>query len=517
MRSKRERGASSGGTQVAVVDDDRRLARHAEELVAPVRAGGQRRGRDRAVRLGAAVVDELDLLVDRGADDQVGRRGARRGRRRPLLRKGRSSSMFEVHGELRASALDEGLEERREERDVGGAEHGSGRSAPAPGRSARSPPAPAAPSAAPARRRGRRQARGPHAGARPAADQTPPRSSPDGLRPKRRRRDAPVATAATIARPRLALCGVTAPVRSKRAPASSQSASGMPGPRSRTASTALGPLAAHLERHRRRAVAKRVVDEVLAGLDERQRVAAAGDRILGQVERRRSSAPMRRSPRRCGWRPLRRSTVSCGAASARWMISAWLRSWSVSRLRPTGAVVDAGDDVALPLAVGLVGGELGLGAHRRDRRAQLVRGVGDQVAHDLELPGLAGHEAVDRADELRRSRAEPRRRAASGRAARARRARPRSAAAAPAPSGSRRRRAPPSAARRGRRPSSALRVISRASASRARVVWPTTTSTAPVKSRSENCRLTRTSRTGSPAKSPGGEAGRDGARRPRSR
>ncbi len=64
------------------------------------------------------------------------------------------------------------------------------------------------------------------------------------------------------------------------------------------------------------------------------------------------------------------------------------------------AVVDAGDDRALALGVGLVGGELGLGAHRRDRRAQLVRGVGDQVAHDLELPGLAGHEAVDRADEL---------------------------------------------------------------------------------------------------------------------
>ena len=59
---------------------------------------------------------------------------------------------------------------------------------------------------------------------------------------------------------------------------------------------------------------------------------------------------------------------------------------------------------------------------------------------------------------------------------------------------------------------SALRVISRASASRARVVWPTTTSTAPVKPRSENRRLTDASRTGSPAKravpKPGLGAGR---------
>ena len=153
-----------------------------------------------------------------------------------------------------------------------------------------------------------------------------------------------------------------------------------------------------------------------------------------------------------------------------------------------GAGMDAGDDGALAVGVGLVGGELGLGADGGDRRAQLVRGVGDQVAHDLELPGLPRHEAVDRADEradLARGGDVERRQVA------------RLAGGEPAldPAERRQRRADGERReRRHREPDRARRRGARcgrsraASASRARVVWPTTTSTVPVKSRSEKRR-----------------------------
>ena len=294
----------------------------------------------------------------------------------------------------------------------------------------------------------------------------------------------------------LALCGVTAPVRSKRAPAPSHSASGMPGPLSTTARIALAPSRATASVTGGGAVAEGVVDEVLAGLGQRQRVGAAGHRVLaaGRGARSSASASLSSTMRMA---MVRRSTVSCGTASARWMISAWLSSWSVSRPRPTARAWMRADDGALAVGVGLVGGELGLGADGGDRGAQLVRGVGDQVAHDLDLPRLAGHEAVDRARRARRSRAARRRRAASGRAARGRRARSRSGGAAPAPSGWRARRARPSRGRSARRRGARCGRSRAASASRARVVWPTTTSTVPVKSRSEKRRRNR----GEPARS----------------
>ena len=124
---------------------------------------------------------------------------------------------------------------------------------------------------------------------RPAGSTRAASNSPDGLRPKRSAPRWAAATAETIARPMPALCGVTAPVRSKRAPAPARAPRACPG-RGRAPRAPPRALAAHLERHRRRAVAKRVVDEVLAGLGERQRIAAAGTGSSGRSSRRSASA-----------------------------------------------------------------------------------------------------------------------------------------------------------------------------------------------------------------------------------
>ena len=140
-----------GRHEVAVVDDDRRLAGDPEELVAPVRVGGSAAVGDRAVRLRAAVVDELDQLIDRRAHDQVGRRrlaaaGRRRHReevvRAPLLVVTASSGAAATKASSSGANSATSVVPRT-----------SSRSAAPAGRSPRSPRAPAAP---PRRRRGAR-------------------------------------------------------------------------------------------------------------------------------------------------------------------------------------------------------------------------------------------------------------------------------------------------------------------------------------------------------------------------
>ena len=205
------------------------------------------------------------------------------------------------------------------------------------------------------------------ASAGPAGSTSAASKSPDGPRPKRsvaagarpppRRRWRGRCWRSAASRRR---CGRSA----RRRPA--QSASGIPGPRSRTASTASPPSRRTSSVTGGGAVAEGVVDKVLAGLDQRQRVGAAGHLVLGQLEPRSSACRRRRvPPRRCGSRWFAGRRVSCGAASARWMISAWLRSWSVSRLRPTARSWMRATIARWRLGVGLVGGELGLGPHRR--------------------------------------------------------------------------------------------------------------------------------------------------------
>ena len=157
------------------------------------------------------------------------------------------------------------------------------------------------------------------------------------------------------------------------------------------------PLAGDGERHRRGAVAEGVVDEVLAGLGQRQRVGAAGHRVLGQVE-----------PQVVGLGVALLDDADGDGAQVHRLVRHGVGAVDDQRVaeqlvgqpaEADGAGVDAADDGALALGVGLVGGELGLGADGGDGGAQLVRGVGDQVAHDLHLPGLPRHEAVDRRDE----------------------------------------------------------------------------------------------------------------------
>ena len=167
----------------------------------------------------------------------------------------------------------------------------------------------------------------------------------------------------------------------------------------------------------RRAVADRVVDQVAHQHRQQRRVARhrAG---VGGIELERlplvrarcgaSSATTRARPARPG-----RAARAAGAAPASSRDS--VSSCSTSRVARSQPSSVASQRVAALRVVGLGQRHLGLGADRRDRRAQLVRGVGGEAALGLHQRADALEQAVQRVEHRRhlRRRAVERRPAAA--------------------------------------------------------------------------------------------------------